>query len=52
MAERPRSLAAHVLEQIELMFADPVERRIALKLAEGLDEAGYCRLERRPSPKR
>ena len=34
-----------MLEQIELMFSDPAERRIALKLAEGLDEAGYCRLE-------
>jgi len=34
-----------VLEQIELMFADHADRRIALKLAEGLDEAGYCRLE-------
>ena len=45
VAERPRSLAVHVLEQIELMFADPAERRIALKLAEGLDEAGYCRLD-------
>src|SRR5262245_24401709 len=45
VAERPRSLAAHVLEQIELMFGDPGERRIALKLAEGLDEAGYCRLD-------
>ena len=44
-AERPRSLAVHVLEQIELMFSDPADRRIALKLAEGLDEAGYCRLE-------
>ena len=44
-AERPRSLAVHVLEQIELMFTDPAERRIAHKLAEGLDEAGYCRLE-------
>ncbi|MCA0302872.1 MAG: RNA polymerase sigma-54 factor, partial [Proteobacteria bacterium] len=44
-AERPRSLAVHVLEQIELMFTDPADRRIALKLAEGLDEAGYCRLE-------
>ena len=45
VAERPRSLAAHVLEQIDLIFAQPGERRIALKLAEGLDEAGYCRLE-------
>ena len=45
VAERPRSLAVHVLEQIELMFADAAERRIALKLAEGLDEAGYCRLD-------
>jgi len=45
VAERPVSLAAHVLEQIELIFAEPVDRRIALKLAEGLDEAGYCRLE-------
>ena len=35
----------HVLEQIELIFADADDRRIALKLAEGLDEAGYCRLE-------
>jgi RNA polymerase sigma-54 factor len=45
VAERPRSLAAHVLEQIELIFADASDRRLALKLAEGLDEAGYCRLE-------
>jgi RNA polymerase sigma-54 factor len=45
VAERPRSLAVHVLEQIELMFEDPAERRIAVKIAEGLDEAGYCRLD-------
>jgi RNA polymerase sigma-54 factor len=45
VAERPRSLAAHVIEQIEVIFSDSSERRIALKLAEGLDEAGYCRLE-------
>lgn len=45
VAEGPRSLAVHVLEQLELMFKDPAERRIALKLAEGLDEAGYCRLD-------
>jgi RNA polymerase sigma-54 factor len=45
VAERPRSLATHVLEQIDLIFSDVADRRIALKLAEGLDEAGYCRLE-------
>jgi RNA polymerase sigma-54 factor len=45
VADRPRSLAAYVLEQLDILFADPVERRIALKLAEGLDEAGYCRLD-------
>lgn len=45
VAEGPRSLAVHVLEQLELMFDAPAERRIALKLAEGLDEAGYCRLD-------
>jgi RNA polymerase sigma-54 factor len=45
VAERPRSLAVHVLEQIELMFGSPAERRIAVKIAEGLDEAGYCRLD-------
>jgi RNA polymerase sigma-54 factor len=45
VAERPMSLAAHVLEQIELIFTEVADRRIALKLAEGLDEAGYCRLE-------
>jgi RNA polymerase sigma-54 factor len=45
VAERPRSLAVHVLEQIELMFDDPADRRIAVKIAEGLDEAGYCRLD-------
>jgi RNA polymerase sigma-54 factor len=45
VAERPRSLAVHVLEQIELMFDDPAERRIAVRIAEGLDEAGYCRLD-------
>lgn len=45
VAERPQSLAAYVLKQIELIFADAAERRVALKLAEGLDEAGYCRLD-------
>jgi RNA polymerase sigma-54 factor len=45
VSEKPRSLATHVLEQIEILFSDAGERRIALKLAEGLDEAGYCRLE-------
>ncbi len=45
VAERPHSLATHVLEQIDLLFRAADERRIALKLAEGLDEAGYCRLE-------
>jgi len=45
IADRPRSLAVHVLAQIDLIFADADDRRIALKLAEGLDEAGYCRLE-------
>jgi RNA polymerase sigma-54 factor len=45
VAERPKSLAAHVLEQIDLIFDGARERRLALKLAEGLDEAGYCRLE-------
>jgi RNA polymerase sigma-54 factor len=44
-AERPRSLAAHVLDQIDLIFAEPKERQIALRLAEGLDEVGYCRLD-------
>ena len=52
VAERPQSLAVHVLEQIELIFADPADRRMALKLAEGLDEAGYCRLEAPASPRR
>ena len=45
VADRPRSLAVHVLEQIELAFDDAAERRIALKLTEGLDEAGYCQLD-------
>jgi RNA polymerase sigma-54 factor len=45
VANRPRSLAVHVLEQIDLIFSDAADKRIALKLAEGLDEAGYCRLE-------
>lgn len=45
VAGRPRSLAVHVLEQIDLLFVDLDQRRIALKLAEGLDETGYCRLE-------
>jgi len=44
-ADRPKSLAAHVLEQIDLLFSEAADKRIALKLAEGLDEAGYCRLE-------
>lgn len=45
VAGRPRSLAVYVLEQIDLLFAGVDQRRIALKLAEGLDEAGYCRLD-------
>jgi RNA polymerase sigma-54 factor len=45
VAERPQSLAAHVLEQIEMIFSSLDDRRLALKLAEGLDEAGYCRLD-------
>jgi RNA polymerase sigma-54 factor len=45
VANRPRSLAVHVLEQIDLVFSDARDKRVALKLAEGLDEAGYCRLE-------
>jgi RNA polymerase sigma-54 factor len=45
VAGRPQSLAAYVLEQIDLIFPAPEDRRLALKLAEGLDEAGYCRLE-------
>ena len=45
VAERPRSMAVHVLEQLEVLFEDLAERRIALKIAEGLDEAGYCRIE-------
>jgi len=45
VAERPVSLASHVLGQIDLIFTDANERRIALKLAEGLDEAGYCQME-------
>src|SRR5688572_5859762 len=45
VAGRPRSLAVYVLEQIDLLFASLDDRRIALKLAEGLDEAGYCRLD-------
>src|SRR5690349_19045839 len=45
VAERPVSLASHVLGQIDLIFTDANERRIALKLAEGIDEAGYCQME-------
>ncbi|MBS0521365.1 MAG: RNA polymerase factor sigma-54 [Proteobacteria bacterium] len=45
VAERQRSLAAHVLGQIDLLFTDATDRHVALKLAEGLDEAGYCRVE-------
>ena len=44
-AGQPPSLAAHVLGQIDIVFTDSGERQIALKLAEGLDEAGYCRLD-------
>lgn len=45
VADRAQSLASHVLAQIEIVFGDVGDRRLALKLAEGLDEAGYCRLE-------
>jgi RNA polymerase sigma-54 factor len=40
---RPPSLATHVLGQIDIIFTEASERRIALKLAEALDETGYCR---------
>jgi RNA polymerase sigma-54 factor len=45
VAERAQSLASHVLGQIDLVCSGLDDRRLALKLAEGLDEAGYCRLD-------
>ncbi|MER2520457.1 MAG: RNA polymerase factor sigma-54 [Bdellovibrionales bacterium] len=43
-AERP-SLRAHLTEQIQADFVDPVDRMIAAALAELLDEAGYLPTE-------
>ncbi|WIM10874.1 RNA polymerase factor sigma-54 [Enhydrobacter sp.] len=45
VAGRPCSLATHVLGQIEPIFRDAGERRVALRLAESLDEAGYCQAD-------
>ncbi|MDE1901907.1 MAG: RNA polymerase factor sigma-54 [Alphaproteobacteria bacterium] len=40
VAEKP-SLRAHLLQQIHVDFADPVDRIIAASLVEMLDESGY-----------
>ncbi len=43
IAARGETLRDHVAEQIAFTFADPVERLIAIDLADELDEAGYLR---------
>ena len=44
-AAAPRSLAAHVAEQIAFAFRDPAERLIASELADALDDAGYLQAD-------
>mgnify|MGYP003630140240 FL=1 len=43
-AARPQTLRDHVGEQIALAFIDPVERLIALDIADHLDAAGYVQV--------
>ena len=45
MAAARITLRDHVGEQIALTFADPAARLIAAELTDGLDEAGYLRME-------
>lgn len=45
MAAPRRSLRDHISQQIAFAFADPLERLIAGELADGLDEAGYLRID-------
>jgi RNA polymerase sigma-54 factor len=45
IAAAPVTLRDHVGEQIAFGFADPRERLIASELADGLDEAGYLRID-------
>jgi len=45
MAAARETLRDHVGEQIALTFADPAARLIAAELTDGLDEAGYLRME-------
>lgn len=45
LAAAPVTLRDHVGEQIAFGFTDPRERLIAAELADGLDEAGYLRIE-------
>jgi RNA polymerase sigma-54 factor len=45
MAAAKVTLRDHVGEQIALTFADPAARLVAAELADGLDEAGYLRLD-------
>ncbi|WP_315925166.1 RNA polymerase factor sigma-54 [Mesorhizobium sp. SP-1A] len=45
MAAAKLTLRDHVGEQIALTFADPAARLIAGELADGLDEAGYLRVD-------
>lgn len=40
LAEAP-SLTSRLLQQLDLAFSDPLERRVALTLLEELDESGY-----------
>jgi RNA polymerase sigma-54 factor len=45
VAAAPVTLRGHVREQIAFAFTDPVQRAIAVELADGLDDAGYLRME-------
>ena len=45
VAAAPVTLGDHVREQIAFAFPVPVQRAIAVELADGLDEAGYLRAD-------
>ncbi|MBN9066524.1 MAG: RNA polymerase factor sigma-54 [Rhizobiales bacterium] len=45
VAAAPVTLRDHVREQIAFAFADPVQRAVAVELADGLDDAGYLRTD-------
>jgi len=41
----PRRLQDHLVEQLHVAVAEPVERMVGFHLIEAIDEAGYCRAD-------